>query len=219
MGHKRKPALVSDVKVESPGLNLTYPKVSGLKHKSAESGINRYIKKEVHQMLKEEEYGKNENKKFTGGYTVKLNKRGTLSMIIEIYSFVKGEERGKTIRKAINVSLKDARAYYIDDLFSRKVKKIKFIARLNDLIKAQIGFKGINQDKVFDTVTVDQAYYLTENSLVIYFEPDLFTPADYGFLEFEIAFSDIEDIINSKGPIGRLLRDKEDNENNETADE
>jgi len=62
VGHKRKPALVSDVKVESPGLNLTYPKVSGLKHKSAESGINRYIKKEVHQMLKEEEYGKNENK-------------------------------------------------------------------------------------------------------------------------------------------------------------
>lgn len=219
MGHKRKPALVSDVKVESPGLNLTYPKVSGLKHKSAESGINRYIKKEVHQMLKEEGYGKNENKKFTGGYTVKLNKRGTLSIIIELYSFTKGEERGSTIRKAVNVSLKDARVYYIDDLFSRKIKKIKFIARLNDLIRTQIGFKGIKENKEFDTITLEQAYYLTENSLVIYYEPGLFTPDEYGFLEFEISFSDIEDIINSKGPIGRLLRDKEDNEVNETADE
>jgi hypothetical protein len=42
---------------------------------------------------------------------------------------------------------------------------------------------------------------------------------EYGFPEFEIPFESILDMINSKGPIGRLVRDKEDALNNEeTAD-
>lgn len=218
MGHRRKPALITDVKVDSPGLNLTYPKVSGLKHKSAESSINRYIKREIHSLLKEEGYGIEENKKFTVGYTVKLNRRGTLSIIIEIYLFKKGEEKGATVRKNINVSLKDARVYYLDDLFSRKVKRSKYIGILNDIIKDQINFKGMKLTKDFDTILANQHYYLTENSLVIYFHPLEYAPLEYGFLEFEVPFSEIVDIINSKGPIGRLLKDKEEKVDEETAD-
>ncbi len=210
VAHKRKPALITDVKVESPGLNLTYPKVSGLKHKSAESGINRYIKKEVHRILKEQGYGKDENKKFTGGYTVKLNKRGTISINIEIYNHVKGEAQGTTIRKTINVSLKDARVYYLHDLFSRKLKKSKLIGMLSDMIKMNASFSNAAFIEEFESISLEQSYYLTENSLVIYFDAN----------EFEIPFSDIIDIINSKGPIGRLLRDQDENQNNEeTADE
>ncbi|WP_252130675.1 DUF3298 and DUF4163 domain-containing protein [Clostridium caldaquaticum] len=217
MGHRRKPALITDVKVENPGLNLTYPKVSGLKHKSAESGINRYIKKEVHRLLKEEGYGTEKEKKFNGGYTVKLNKRGTLSIIIEIFSYVKGGEKGTTIRKTINVSLKDARVYYLHDLFSRRIRKSKYIGVLNEIIKSQIKSREIKTTEEFNTISINQDYYLTEHSLVIYFQMFEFTPFEYGFPEFEIDFQDIADIINSKGPIGRLLKDKENS--NETADE
>jgi hypothetical protein len=217
---RRKPALITDVKVENSGLNLTYPKVSGLKHKSAESGINRYIKKEVHKILKEEGYGRDENKKFTGGYTVKLNKRGTISINIDVYHHIKGEERGATIRKTINVSLKDARVYHLNDLFSRRIKKSKLIGILNELIKNQISFKSIKLEQEFESINFDQSYYLTENSLVIYFPACELKSFEFNFPEFEIPFLDIEDIINTKGPIGRLLRDKEENNNNEeTADE
>jgi hypothetical protein len=210
VAHKRKPALITDVKVESPGLNLTYPKVGGLKHKSAESGINRYIKKEVHKILKEQGYGKDENKKFTGGYTVKLNKRGTISINIEIYNHVKGEAQGTTIRKTINVSLKDARVYYLHDLFSRKLKKSKIIGILTDIIKTHASFNNAAFIDEFVSISLEQSYYLTESSLVVYFDTN----------EFEIPFLEIEDIINSKGPIGRLLRDKDEIQNNEeTADE
>lgn len=219
MGHRRKPALISDIKVEKPGLSLTYPKVSGLKHKSAEASINRYIKKEVHEVLKEEGYGNSEDKKFTGGYSVKLNKRGTLSIIIEIYCHQKGEAHGRTIRKNINISLKDARIYHMDDLFSRKIRKSKYISRINELIKNQIQFKAIKFTREYDTISKDQEYYLTETSLVVYFHVNQFTSFEYGFPEFEIPFEDVLDIVNSKGPIGRLLRDKEDVLNNEeTAD-
>jgi hypothetical protein len=219
VAQKRKPALITDIKVENPGLNITYPKVSGLKHKSAESGINRYIKKEVHRLIKHEGYGIDENKKFTGDYTVKLNRRGTISIIFELFSFVKGSDRGTTIRRTFNLSLKDARVYYIHDLFSRKVKKIKYISRLNDLIKNQIEYKGINLSEEFNSIDSEQQYYLTENSLVIYFDPCALSAGDYGFPEFEIPFFEIEDIINTKGPIGRLLKDKDEADNKETADE
>lgn len=219
MGHKRKPASISDIKVEKPGLNLTYPKVSGLKHKSAEAGINRYIKKEVHEVLKEEGYGNNEDKKFTGGYSVKLNKRGTLSILIEIYCHKKGETHGKNIRKNINISLKDARIYHMDDIFSRKIRRSKYINRINELIKDQIQFKAIKLNRDFDTISKDQEYYLTETSLVVYFQVNQFTALEYGFPEFDIPFNDILDIVNSKGPIGRLLKAKEEVLNNEeTAD-
>lgn len=218
MGHRRKPALITDVKIENPVLNLTYPKVSGLKHKSAESGINRYIKREIHHMLKEEGYGIDENKKFTAGYTVKLNKRGTLSILVEVFSFVKGEETRNTIRKTINVSLKDARVYYLDDLFSRKIRKSRWIGILNDIIRSQVVFKGIKFSKEFEGITLKQDYYLTEESLVIYFQMNEYTDSQYGFPEFSIPFSDIVDIVNSKGPIGRLLKDKKDNSNEKTAD-
>lgn len=221
MGHnRRKPALVTDVKVESPGLNLTYPKVSGLKHKSAESGINRYIKKEVHKILKDEGYGKDENKKFTGDYTVKLNRRGTLSINIDIFHHTKGEERGTTIRKTINVSLKDARVYYLHDLFSRKLKKSKLIAILNELIKSQIDFKTVKPSEDLEIANLEHSYYMTEEALVIYFPPCELKSLEFNFPEFGIRFLEIEDIINTKGPIGRLLRDRDENTNNEeTADE
>lgn len=219
MGQRRKPAVISDVKVESPGLNLTYPKVSELKHKSAEAGINRYIKKEVHRVLKENGYGTDENKKFTGGYLVKLNKRGTLCIIIEIYIHGKGEARGTTIRRPINVSLKDSRVYHIDDLFSRRIKKTKFIGIINEIIKQHIKIKDLKLSKEFEGIKLDQDYYLNEDSLVIFFQMSEYTALEYGFPEFTIAFSNILDIINSKGPIGRLLRDKEDNMDEETADE
>ncbi len=217
---RRKPALITDVKVESPGLNLTYPKVSGLKHKSAESGINRYIKKEVHKILKEQGYGKDDNKRFNGGYTVKLNKRGTLSINIDLYHHVKGEQHGNSIRKTINVSLKDARVYYLHDLFSRKIKKSKLIGIISDIIKGQISFRALKLSEEFESISLQQSYYLTEKSLVIYFKSCELNPSQFGFPEFEIPFLDIEDIINSKGPIGRLLKDKDENQNNEeTADE
>ena len=218
MGHRRKPALVTDIKVESPVLNLTYPKVSGLKHKSAESSINRYIKKEVNGLLKEEGCGVDGDKKFTGGYTVKLNKRGTLCIVIEVYCHKKGEEKGITFRKYINVSLKDARVYYLEDLFSRKIKKSKFIDAINEFVKGNLVSKGIKSE-AFDSIAINQDYYLSENSLVLCFERSEFNFVDNGFEEFEIPFEDIEDIINTKGPIGRLLRNKDDNINEETADE
>ncbi|SKA80768.1 protein of unknown function [Clostridium sp. USBA 49] len=217
MGHKRKPALITDVKLENPSLNLTYPKVSGLKHKSAQSSINRYIKKEVYSLLNKEGYGVDEGKKFTAGYTVKLNKRGTLSILLEVFSFVKGEEKRNTVRKTINVSLKDARIYYLDDLFSRKIKKSKWISILNDIIRNQISFKGINLSKEFKGIWLKQDYYLTEDALVIYFQMNEYTEPEYGFPEFTIFFNDIIEIINNKGPIGRLLRDKKDEE--KTADQ
>ncbi|MFL0267292.1 RsiV family protein [Candidatus Clostridium radicumherbarum] len=219
MGQRRKPAVISDVKVESPGLNLTYPKVSELKHKSAEAGINRYIKKEVHRILKENGYGSDENKKFTGGYLVKLNKRGTLCIIMEIFIHIKGEARGTTIRRPINVSLKDSRVYHIDDLFSRRIKKYKFIGIINEFIKQHIKMKNINLTKEFEGIKSDQDYYLTEDSLVIFFEMGEYTAVEFGFPEVTIEFSSILDIVNNKGPIGRLLRDNDDSINEETADE
>jgi hypothetical protein len=219
LGHRRKPAVISDIKVESPGLNLTYPKVSDLRHKSAEAGINRYIKKEVHRILKENGYGSDESKKFTGGYLVKLNKRGTLCIIIEIYIYVKGETHGTTIRRPINISLKDARVYHIDDLFSRSIKKSKFIGIINEIIKQNIKVKDLKLTKEFEGVMLDQDYYLTEDSIVIFFQNGKYTDIGFGFPEFTIAFSNILEIINNKGPIGRLLRDREESINEETADE
>lgn len=219
MGQRRKPVVISDVKVESPGLNLTYPKVSELKHKSAEAGINRYIKKEVHRILKENGYGSDEGKKFTGGYSVKLNKRGTICILIEIYIYVKGEAHGKTIRRPINVSLKDARVYHIDDLFSRKLKRSKFISIINEIIKQHIKLKNLQLIKEFVGVSLDQDYYLTEDSFVVFFQMEEYTQIEFGFPEFTIAFSNILEIVNSKGPIGRLLRDNDVNINEETADE
>jgi hypothetical protein len=218
VGHRRKPALVTDIKVESPVLNLTYPKVSGLKHKSAESSINRYIKKEVNGLLKEEGCGVDGDKKFTGGYTVKLNKRGTLCIIIEVYCHKKGEAKGITFRKYINVSLKDARVYYLEDLFSRKIKKSKFIGILNEFIHGKLISKGVKSE-VFDSIAINQNYYLTEDSLVLCCERSEIDLIDSGFEEFEVPFEDIEDIINSKGPIGRLLKNNDDNLNEETADQ
>lgn len=220
VGQRRKPALITDVKVESPGLNLTYPKVSELKHKSAEAGINRYIKKEVHRVLKENGYGNGENKKYTGGYSVKLNKRGTLCILIEIYIHEKGEGHGKTIRTPINISLKDSRVYHIEDLFSRKIKRSNFMSMVSDFIKERIKFMGLKLTKEFEGIQMDQEYYLTEDALVVYFQMEDYTAFEAGFPEFIIPFSAFLDIVNRKGPIGRLLRDKEDNIfEDETADE
>lgn len=203
MEHRRRnPAIITDIKIQNGNINITYPKVDGLKHKSVAKKINTIIRNEVYRLLKYQGYEQDKTKEFLGGYEVKLNLRGTLSIILENYAYEKDKSSGKTIRKVINIGLKDARIYRLGDLLNRKKR---YISTIDEEIKMQIIKRNIPLTKEFHTVGKDPQFYLTEEALVVYFDINEYTSPDYKFLEFEIPYVQIEDIVSNKGPIIKLL--------------
>lgn len=57
--------------------------------------------------------------------------------------------------------------------------------------------------KKFKTIDDDQKYYLTQNSLVLFFPANEYTPDSLGILEFSIAFNDLRDLAYEKGPLAK----------------
>jgi len=56
----------------------------------------------------------------------------------------------------------------------------------------------------FKTIDDNEDFYLTGNTLVIYFQEIEFTPHYIGIPEFTIPFKRIKNLINEEGPIARL---------------
>jgi hypothetical protein len=173
------------------------------------NNINSTIKSDVYTFkdgLFEEEKNFNDlasknnlpkkNYKIFSDYAVTFNKNHILSMILNLMAFTGDSSPLYNQINNYNFDLLTGNKVYLKDIFNKDVDYIK-------VVTDYVNYK-INQNKdwyyedVFIDIPDDQAFYLTDDGIVIYFELDEIAPQEFGIPKFKISFNKFAPYINPR---------------------
>ncbi|MTI65681.1 MAG: DUF3298 and DUF4163 domain-containing protein [Firmicutes bacterium] len=189
-------------KIEKPNIEVRYPQITNLENKLVEQQLNKKLKSRAISLMEDQERDQYNLVYMDASYNVKLNEKKLLSIYFNNYGYSKGAAHGGMLTNSITLDIKSGKEYEIKDLFKPNAN---FKKRLSDIIKKQIKEKDIYLLGEFESINDNQDYYLTNDKLVIYFQVYEYTPYAYGIPKFDIDYNLISDIIDMKGPIGRLI--------------
>lgn len=178
----------------------TYPKVVNLSSQSLTRRINATIRDTARQAIPDFDPG-TPIITASSQYTTPLNQQSILSLRFEDYLYPEMAASGATGVSSVTLDLRTGEVYRFRDLFK---PGSGYQVLLNQIIMQQITARQIPLLKPFTGIGPDESYYLTPDSLVIYYQPIVYTPAYFGVLEFQIPYSQIIPIIDPNGPIGRI---------------
>lgn len=195
-------ANVNDKTIRKDGIDIIYPLVTGLNSRKAEKRINSYINEKLFRYIKKAGYGKNTVKELNVNYEIKLNMKAVISINLIISSISDDAEKTNTV-KSINCSLRSGRVYKLENIISSEQNSYNAI---NNIIRQQIQERNIPLIKEFKGISSHTAFYITEDSLVFYFQVNEYTSYESGIPQFPIRFDLIKDILKlDNGPIKRLI--------------
>lgn len=184
------------IKSETYDLMIKYPQVIDMKDKVLQNKINQILMQQSGT-----DYKGQQGETFRQDYDVLLNKSGIMSIVNSSFMYMQGAAHGMAMRNAINIDMTTGRLYDLQDLFKLGAD---YKSKLNDIIKNQIAEDNPPLLREFQGINENQEYYLTEKELVIFYQLYDYTPYAYGFLEFYIPYESINNIIDKKGPLGRI---------------
>jgi len=180
--------------------STTYPRITNLSSRARERA-NTALKRAAFEAIPDYDPGTSIIQA-TNSYTVMANLNDVLSVKFDSYYYPEMAAHGVTGINAVTIDLRTGNRYPFDSLFC---PDSNYEAVINRIIEEQIITNQIPMLKPFEGVTDDQSYYLTPDALVIFYPPYEYTPGSYGVLEFRIPFTQIMEIIDPQGPIGRIL--------------
>lgn len=199
-------AQIVEKSIQQDGINIVYPQVTGLASGAVQEKVNRAIEDQVYRLIALQRQWPDTSgliiSEMTGTYKIGVNKNGILSVRLENYTYPEHAAHGLTMVRSVTVDLNTGQVYTLRDLFLRGTD---YIMVLNEMIRQQFREREIPMINKFKGITVNQDYYLTSKSLVIYFQAYEYTPYYVGIPEFEIPYRRIANYINEEGPIGRLI--------------
>ena len=179
----------------------TYPKAMGIGGKKLINQINTMIREAAYRAIPTYQPGASIIEA-QSGYITPLNMKGILSLRFQDYYYPEQAAHGVTGVSSITVNLSNGYQYHFNELFQ---PNSNYQAVINQIITEQISTRQIPMLKPFEGVGPRQEYYLTPDSLVVYYQPYVYTPGYFGVPEFAIPFQQIRNIIDPRGPIGILL--------------
>ncbi|NFD79087.1 DUF3298 domain-containing protein, partial [Clostridium botulinum] len=126
-----------------------------------------------------------------------------LSILFGIYTYYDNAAHGSTTYSSLNIDIYTGKIYKLSDLFTSRInyepiveQKVKEYIKVNNVPLLQ-EYKGLHED---------QQFYLTPNSLVLYYPIYEYTPYAYGLFQVPIPFKDILNLLGPASPIQRLLK-------------
>lgn len=120
-------------------------------------------------------------------YNVTFNKNHILSVVLNLMSLTEESLPNYSALYNYNYDLLNGKQIMIKDVFKNGIDYTK-------IIKDYVNYK-INQNKeiYFENaeifITDDQAFYLDDDGIVIYFDPDQISPKEFGTAKFKLMFS------------------------------
>lgn len=186
--------------IEDPPVKKIFPEIK-LKNVEVQDKVNRLIKRKINRMSVEQG-GRNENLlEMKSDYKITLNKNGIISMRFENLSFIEQQAHPSTVVRSLTADLEDATVYSIADFFK---PGSGYRVDLRDIVNRQAKQREAPLiSKVI--ISDDQAYYLTNNYLVLYFQEAEIAARVWGILEFPITIRFLRNVIDERGPLGRFV--------------
>ncbi len=182
-------------------INITFPQVYGLTDYYVQQKINKRIFKEVDYLLTKQGYYEHYINEMVGKYELKTNERAVLSLTLVNYAF-SGGAHGMTYMSGLTFDVETGKESKLKDLFK---ENSNYIERLSTIIKKQIKQRNIPVLNEFTRIKPNQDFYISDKVLVIYFQLYELVPYVYGFTYFPISVYEIEDIINEKSVLARMV--------------
>ncbi len=174
-----------------------YPQIDGLKSGKVENEVNKKLK----QLSNLKEIDRDEQLQYTysGDFNITFFKKNLL--VLELYSdeYYFGAAHGMPSKTFAKINLINGRFYELEDLF---IKESNYVGRLSEIVENMIKkdpqysyvFPGVYQG-----IAPNQPFYVNDDTLYLYFAPYEIGPYAAGFPTFQIPFSEIMDIIDTKG--------------------
>lgn len=183
--------------------NISYPFISNANNNQIITQINNSIIDEVtslfkNQVLLPEKIDFNE---VLGTYEIMLNHSGILSILFSMYTYVSKAAHGFTAYSSITVNVETGQDYSFSDLFNPKLYYVGF---LNEIAKQYIRDNNVQLINEYKGITTNQQYYLTPDTLVLYYQVYEYTPYYYGLFKIEIPYNKIENLLTPLSPIVKL---------------
>ncbi len=206
MSAKGISARIIDQYIESPLVQIHYPRVEGLPDPEVQEMINLEIEGLVQDLLTNPDNlhpaYEPDNTQITIVYAVEVNRNSILSLRFEVYSMPEMAANGFTKVKSLTVNLEDGQIYTFADLF---IPGSGYVGAINEIIKQEFAAQDIPVINEFESIDEDQEFYLTDNALVIYFQLFVYTPHYVGIPEFPIPYYMVEEYVDPDGPIANLM--------------
>ncbi|WP_226037834.1 DUF3298 and DUF4163 domain-containing protein [Aquibacillus saliphilus] len=197
------PVWIETVKISyGPNKTVRFPRVIGMHDQQFERYINQAIINQTQQLINEQVGNMPTTvEEMIGSYQIKNNQRQVLSLSLSNYTYHHQAAHGMTYIKSLTFDLQKRTKVELKDLFK---PGSDYINRVSTLIRAQIEQRDIQLLDTFTTIEPNQDFYIADKTLVIYFQLYDITPYVFGFPMFPISVYELQDIIDEKGPLGRL---------------
>ncbi|ACO86909.1 WG repeat-containing protein [Clostridium botulinum] len=174
-----------------------YPKVKGMGDKDLEDEVNNRLKSLSEVKPIEENVQLEYN--YLGDFKIEFFNKNLLELELDGYNFHFGAAHGIPSKIYTKIDLTTGEFYELKDLFKEDSDYVKV---LSDIIGQQIKnnpeYSYIFPD-TYNGIKEDQPFYVSQNTLYIYFYPYEIAPYAAGFPTFKIPYKDIIDIINEAG--------------------
>ncbi|MFC5648472.1 DUF3298 and DUF4163 domain-containing protein [Paenibacillus solisilvae] len=189
------PAVIHASRITFPKAELWVPVLSGLHHATARNTMNEKIRQTVRELVADQGSLTDPRADMQGYFEIKTNEKNVLSLSLFNYAYT-GGAHGLTLQESLSFDTSTGRPYSLAELFK---PGSNYVGRISDLIKLQITTRQIATLDPFNSIRVDQSFYIADRALVIYFALYELTPYAFGFPYFPISVYDLSDIINPNG--------------------
>lgn len=191
-------------RIQKDNTTITYPVIYGLPNQNAQNHMNSLIRSVVSELVEAQHAEQDPAPYFQemiGTFEIKNNQRGILSIVFTNYAFVPKHAHGLTLAKSLTFSINDGKLYNLGDLFNPNVNYESYLSRLIEQ-QAAIRDLPLLTDKI--NVQKNQDFYLSDQTLVIYYQAYEITPGYVGLPTFPLPSYTLEPILNQKGPLAKL---------------
>ncbi|EKS4342217.1 DUF3298 and DUF4163 domain-containing protein [Clostridium sporogenes] len=199
------PLPLNEQNLQPKNFKITYPFVQDIGNENISKFVNESIDNEVSNLFKEQVLipRKANIQEVIGFYEVKLNKSCLLSILFGMYTYYANAAHGLTAYSSLNIDLNTGQLYKLSDLFT---SKINYKPILEQKVREYIKANNVPLIEEYKGLDEDQQFYLTPNSLVLYYPIYKYTPYAYGLFQIPIPFKDILNLLGPVSPIQRLLK-------------
>ncbi|MFD1706448.1 DUF3298 domain-containing protein [Siminovitchia sediminis] len=187
---------------DGQGKTIVYPRVKGLANQTLEHLINRVIVSATRQLIHQQiQDSPSTLIEMIASYEIKNNQRRVLSLSLSNYAYHYHAAHGMTYLRALTFDLEQGKLCQLNDLFK---PGSDYSAALLSLIREQIKQRNIQLLNDLPPKLNEQAFYIADKTIVLYFQLYEITPYVFGFPMFPISVYDVWDIIDENGPLGRM---------------
>ncbi|MBY6037311.1 DUF3298 and DUF4163 domain-containing protein [Fictibacillus nanhaiensis] len=193
------PVLIRTLTYSPHNIKIYYPQIEGQINPRIQQQVNQQIIQQ-NQELAHMQNPETQTEMY-GEFGIKTNEKNILSVAFSNYAYTPMQAHGMTYIKSLTWDLTTGRTYRLKDLFK---PDSNYVQVLNHIIKEQIKALKIDTLEPFKSIRPDQDFYIADKALVIYFQLYEITAYVYGFPMFSISVFDLQNIIDEKGPLGRM---------------